>query len=74
MEGRYVNAEYVLIESPVVCRTLGKSFTPFGSERGEFHTFAYDGPMFDHPVPVQSGEIVERDGFVFADLLHPIFD
>ena len=38
-------------------------------ERGEFHTFAYDGPMFDHPVPVQLGEIVERDGFVFADLL-----
>ena len=37
MEGRYVNAEYVLIESSVVCRTLG-------------------------------------NGFVFADLLHPIFD
>jgi len=37
-------------------------------ERGEFHTFAYDGPMFAHPVPVQAGEIVERDGFVFADL------
>ena len=38
-------------------------------ERGEFHTFAYDGPMFHHPVPVRLGEIVERDGFVFADLL-----
>ena len=38
-------------------------------ERGEFHTFAYDGPMFKHSVPVQSGEIIERDGFVFADLL-----
>lgn len=33
------------------------------------NTFAYDGPMFRHPVPVQLGEIVERDGFVFADLL-----
>ena len=43
-------------------------------EKGEFHTFAYDGPMFRHPVPVQLGEIVKRDGFVFADLLHPIFD
>jgi hypothetical protein len=30
--------------------------------------------MFRHPVPVQLGEIVKRDGFVFADLLHPIFD
>ena len=38
-------------------------------ERGEFHTFAYDGPMFERPVPVESGEIVKRDGFVFADLL-----
>jgi len=36
MEGRYVNAEYVLIESSVVCRTLGKGFTPFGSEKGGF--------------------------------------
>ncbi len=38
-------------------------------ERGEFHTFSYDGPMFQYPVPVRLGEIVERDGFVFADLL-----
>jgi uncharacterized protein (TIGR00290 family) len=38
-------------------------------ERGEFHTFAHDGPMFHRPVPVQLGEVVERDGFVFADLL-----
>jgi uncharacterized protein (TIGR00290 family) len=37
-------------------------------ERGEFHTFAYDGPMFTGPVPLETGEIVERDGFVFADL------
>jgi uncharacterized protein (TIGR00290 family) len=38
-------------------------------ERGEFHTFTYDGPMFRHPVEVQGGAIVERDGFCFADLL-----
>ena len=38
-------------------------------ENGEFHTFAWDGPMFRNPVPVQRGEVVERDGFVFADLL-----
>jgi uncharacterized protein (TIGR00290 family) len=37
-------------------------------ERGEFHTFAYDGPMFREPVRIQLGETVERDGFVFADL------
>jgi diphthamide synthase (EF-2-diphthine--ammonia ligase) len=38
-------------------------------ERGEFHTFAYDGPMFGQPVPVRCGDIVQREGFVFADLL-----
>jgi diphthamide synthase (EF-2-diphthine--ammonia ligase) len=38
-------------------------------ERGEFHSFAYAGPMFRRPVAVRAGEVVERDGFVFADLL-----
>jgi uncharacterized protein (TIGR00290 family) len=38
-------------------------------EKGEFHTFAYDGPMFREPIPIANGEVVERDGFVFADLL-----
>ena len=38
-------------------------------ERGEFHTFAWDGAMFHHPVPIRRGEVVERDGFVFADLV-----
>jgi uncharacterized protein (TIGR00290 family) len=38
-------------------------------ERGEFHTCVTAGPMFSRPVPVVPGVIVERDGFVFADLL-----
>lgn len=38
-------------------------------ERGEFHTFAWAGPMFGHAIPVVVGEIVHRDGFAFADLL-----
>jgi uncharacterized protein (TIGR00290 family) len=38
-------------------------------ERGEFHSFAYDGPMFNRPVAVTPGEIVDRDGFVFADMI-----
>jgi uncharacterized protein (TIGR00290 family) len=38
-------------------------------ERGEFHTFAYAGPMFRHPISIRTGETVERDGFVFTDLL-----
>ena len=38
------------------------------AERGEFHTCAYDGPMFSRPVPIETGVTVERDGFVFTDL------
>lgn len=38
-------------------------------ENGEFHTFACAGPMFREEIAVTPGEIVERDGFVFADLL-----
>jgi len=38
-------------------------------ERGEFHTFAHAGPMFAAPLAVMPGEIVQRDGFAFSDLL-----
>lgn len=38
-------------------------------ENGEFHTFVYDAPVFSSPIAVSMGEIVERDGFVFADVL-----
>jgi uncharacterized protein (TIGR00290 family) len=38
-------------------------------ENGEFHTFAYAGPMFRHPIAVAAGELRDADGFVFADLL-----
>ena len=37
-------------------------------ERGEIHTFVYAGPMFPHRIPIETGVIVERDGFVFADV------
>ena len=38
-------------------------------ENGEFHTFAWAGPMFREPIPVTAGPVVEYDGFVFADLI-----
>ena len=38
-------------------------------ENGEFHTFVYDAPVFSGPIPVLSGEVIERNGFVFADVL-----
>ncbi|HEX7151397.1 MAG TPA: ATP-binding protein [Thermoanaerobaculia bacterium] len=46
---------------------LPEGVDPCG-ERGEFHTFAYDGPMFREPLAIQTGIVVERDGFVFADV------
>jgi len=41
------------------------------AERGEFHTCVYAGPMFAAPLPLETGEIVTRERFVFADLLIP---
>jgi uncharacterized protein (TIGR00290 family) len=38
-------------------------------ENGEYHTYVWDGPIFNHPVDVSVGEIVERDGRHYADLL-----
>lgn len=38
-------------------------------ENGEFHTFVYDAPAFSRPIDITMGDIVERDGFVFADVM-----
>jgi len=38
-------------------------------ENGEFHSFVYAAPVFDRVLCVRKGEIVERDGFVFADVV-----
>jgi uncharacterized protein (TIGR00290 family) len=48
--------------------TLPRGIDPCG-ENGEFHTFTYDAPVFSRPIGVRTGDVVERDGFVFADLL-----
>jgi uncharacterized protein (TIGR00290 family) len=37
-------------------------------ENGEFHSFACAGPMFNHAIKLTLGEVVDRDGYVFADL------
>ena len=38
-------------------------------ENGEFHSFVWDGPMFSRAIDVTPGIVVERDGFVFADVV-----
>lgn len=49
-------------------RELPLGVDPCG-EHGEFHTFVFDGPIFRFPIPVKVGPVVERDSFVFCDLL-----
>lgn len=58
--GRYFDAR-LLGELPPAVDPCG--------ENGEFHTLACNGSMFDHPLPVRKGETVERNGFVFTDML-----
>lgn len=47
---------------------LPETADPCG-ERGEFHTFCFDGPMFSRPIKIQTGQVVQRDGFYFTDLI-----
>jgi uncharacterized protein (TIGR00290 family) len=54
--------DYALLES------LPQDIDPCG-ENGEFHSFVTAGPMLDRAIEVAIGDIVERDGFAFADLL-----
>jgi uncharacterized protein (TIGR00290 family) len=57
--GRFFDAS-LLAELPA-------SVDPCG-ERGEFHTFVFDGPGFSSPIDIEVGEVVEREGFAFCDL------
>lgn len=48
--------------------SLPKGVDPCG-ENGEFHSFVFAGPMFKEKIDIRVGDIVHRDGFVFADVL-----
>jgi diphthamide synthase (EF-2-diphthine--ammonia ligase) len=48
--------------------SLPSTADPCG-ENGEFHTFVYEAPVFAYPIAVETGEIIERDRFIFADVL-----
>lgn len=52
--------EKLLADLPPACDPCG--------ENGEFHTFVHAGPIFKKEIAVQTGETVEREGFVFTDL------
>jgi diphthamide synthase (EF-2-diphthine--ammonia ligase) len=65
-----------VLDSSFAGRALDESFfadlppgvDPCG-ENGEFHTFVFDGPVFQEPIQFVIGEKVLRDGFYFCDLL-----
>lgn len=58
--GRELNEQFL--------RDLPAGVDPCG-ENGEFHTFVFDGPVFRESVRWTRGEVVERDGFYFCDLI-----
>lgn len=69
VDTRALDASFIGREfDPQLLADLPAAVDPCG-ERGEFHSFAYAGPMFRAPIPVVAGEQVERDGFVYGDLL-----
>jgi uncharacterized protein (TIGR00290 family) len=57
--GRFYDGDFL--------RDLPENVDPCG-ENGEFHTLVFDGPMFDAAMPISVGDVVTRDGFVFADV------
>jgi uncharacterized protein (TIGR00290 family) len=58
--GREFDAQF-LADLPVTVDPCG--------ERGEFHSYAFAGPMFSAPIPIQYSHTVEREGFAYAELL-----
>jgi uncharacterized protein (TIGR00290 family) len=67
VDPRVLPAEFAGRElTPELLQSMPSSIDPCG-ENGEFHSFVFDGPMFAYPLEIEMGEVVTRDGFVFAD-------
>ncbi len=50
-------------------KAIGEDIDPCG-ERGEFHTFVYDGPLFSHPIRFRKGEkLIRKEGYSYIDLI-----
>ena len=64
LDARFAGREFDV----ALLEELPTSVDPCG-ERGEFHTFAYKGPMFRQAIAIESTETVARNGFVFTDLV-----
>ena len=64
LDARFAGREF----DAALLADLPHSVDPCG-ERGEFHSFAWAGPMFKAPLSIKGGETVVREGFAFADVL-----
>jgi uncharacterized protein (TIGR00290 family) len=64
LDGRFLGREF----DASLLDELPQGVDPCG-EKGEFHSFCYAGPMFSRTIRIRIGERVERDGFLFSDLV-----
>jgi diphthamide synthase (EF-2-diphthine--ammonia ligase) len=76
LEARLVSIERAKLDLSFAGRSFDQALLadlPAGidpcGENGEFHTCVIAGPMFSHRIEVASGDVVERDGFAYCDLL-----
>ena len=69
VDSRVLDESYVgrVIDGPFIS-SLPAGVDPCG-ENGEFHSFVYDGPLFDSPVKFRTADKVLREGFYFCDLV-----
>lgn len=64
MDEEFVGREY----DEKFLRSLPASVDPCG-ENGEFHTFVYDGPLFEEGIKIEKGEITQRENrYWFCDI------
>jgi uncharacterized protein (TIGR00290 family) len=69
VDGKYLDGSFV--GRPIdeaLLRDLPPDVDPCG-ENGEYHSFVYDGPIFEHPLQIELGQIVCRDGRHYIDVL-----
>jgi uncharacterized protein (TIGR00290 family) len=64
LDSRFLGRDYDV----ALLADLPANVDPCG-ERGEFHSFCYAAPDFRFEIAVTRGEVVERDGFWFVDLM-----
>ena len=69
VDGKHLDGSFV--GRPIdeeLLRDLPPEVDPCG-ENGEYHSFVYDGPIFEQPLEIELGQVVCRDGRHYIDVL-----